>query len=51
MHPYQGVKNEGFTGLIKGTLKGISGIITKPISGALDATAKAAEGLISVFNV
>lgn len=31
------------TGFIKGTIKGISGLVVKPVSGVLDASAKAAE--------
>lgn len=51
MHPYKGSIDEGVTGFFKGTLKGFSGVITKPLSGILDATAKTAEGLTSVFTV
>lgn len=51
MHPYNGSVDEGVTGFLKGTLKGVSGVIMKPLSGALDATAKTAEGLTSIFTV
>jgi vacuolar protein sorting-associated protein 13A/C len=40
--PYQGMKEEGFFGAIKGSLKGIAGLITKPLIGIIDATSKTA---------
>ena len=43
--PYFGAKNEGSFGLIKGTFKGLIGVISKPISGSFDAVAKTAEGI------
>ena len=38
--PCNGLQLEGVEGLLKGTLKGVSGLIIKPITGTLDATAK-----------
>ncbi|CAD8160815.1 unnamed protein product [Paramecium octaurelia] len=45
--PYQETQQNGFKGFVKGTLKGLSGLIVKPIAGVLDASAKAAEGVVS----
>ena len=50
MHPYRGGLDDGVSGFLKGTLKGVSGVIIKPISGVLDATAKTAEALTSIFT-
>jgi len=43
--PYEGVKSDGFTGLLKGTATGVSGLLLKPITGICEATSKTAEGL------
>lgn len=43
--PYQGMKEDGFFGALKGSLKGLAGLITKPLTGIIDATSKTAEGL------
>jgi hypothetical protein len=43
--PYQEVKKQGPKGIFTGAIKGISGLIVKPVAGVLDATAKTAEGL------
>jgi vacuolar protein sorting-associated protein 13A/C len=32
-------------GFFKGGLKGITGLIVKPVSGVIDATSKTAEGI------
>ncbi|CAD8167119.1 unnamed protein product [Paramecium pentaurelia] len=45
--PYQETQKNGFKGFVKGTLKGLSGLVVKPIAGVLDASAKAAEGVVS----
>ena len=34
-----------------GTVKGLTGLIAKPISGVLDATSKTAEGLTNTVTV
>lgn len=43
--PYQGMKEDGFIGALKGSLKGLAGLFTKPLTGLIDATSKTAEGL------
>ncbi|CAD8164451.1 unnamed protein product [Paramecium pentaurelia] len=45
--PYQETQKDGIKGFVKGTLKGLSGLVVKPIAGVLDASAKAAEGVVS----
>ncbi|CAK79548.1 unnamed protein product (macronuclear) [Paramecium tetraurelia] len=45
--PYQETQKNGLKGFVKGTLKGLSGLVVKPIAGVLDASAKAAEGVVS----
>lgn len=37
-------------GFLKGTAKGITGLVVKPISGILDASAKAAESITLTAN-
>lgn len=44
-NPYAGAKKEGMTGFLKGTYKGVSGLVVKPISGALDFFSKTSEGI------
>lgn len=45
MKPIEGAKSGGVKGFFKGTLQGITGLVFKPVSGVLDATSKAAEGI------
>ena len=45
LHPYRESMKDGFRGLMKGTAMGISGLIIKPVSGVVDASAKTAESL------
>ena len=40
--PYEEAKRDGVFGFFKGAFLGISGLVTKPVSGVLDATAKTA---------
>ena len=44
-NPYQGAKKDGVVGFMKGTYKGVSGLVVKPISGALDFFSKTSEGI------
>lgn len=39
--PVQNFKQEGAQGFIKGSLKGVTGLITKPLTGILDLGTKA----------
>ena len=44
-HPAEGYNQSGFVGGFTGTLKGISGLITKPISGTFEGISKISEGI------
>ena len=44
-NPIKGAKKEGMKGFMKGTYKGVSGLIVKPISGTLDFFSKTSEGI------
>ena len=41
----EGARSKGFGGFLTGTLKGVTGLITKPVSGTLDFLSKTAEGI------
>eukprot|EP01015_Nassula_variabilis_P018204 TRINITY_DN2953_c0_g1_i4.p1 TRINITY_DN2953_c0_g1~~TRINITY_DN2953_c0_g1_i4.p1 ORF type:complete len:201 (+),score=43.31 TRINITY_DN2953_c0_g1_i4:66-668(+) len=41
----QGASQGGVGGFLKGTFFGITGLVVKPVTGILDATSKAAEGI------
>lgn len=43
--PYNEGKKKGFVGVLKGTMKGISGLFFKPFCGGFDFVAKTAEGI------
>lgn len=43
--PYQGAREDGVKGLIKGTGKGAIGLILKPVSGLIDVVAITSEGM------
>lgn len=45
MDPITMAKKQGAKGLFKGLYSGTTGIIVKPVTGILDATSKAAEGI------
>lgn len=51
IQPYEGTKKEGIKGLLKGTAKGITGFIIKPVAGVLDASAKAAESVTNTATI
>jgi hypothetical protein len=44
-NPIKGAQREGMKGFMKGTYKGVSGLIVKPISGTLDFFSKTSEGI------
>lgn len=43
--PIEGAQKGGVGGFLKGTFKGITGVIVKPVAGVLDAASKTAEGV------
>lgn len=45
MQPLEGSKRSGTLGFIKGTAKGVTGVIVKPMSGVLDFFSLTSEGL------
>ena len=44
-NPIAGAKKDGVTGFLKGTYRGLSGLVVKPVSGALDFFSKTSEGI------
>ena len=46
----QGARKEGLPGLVKGALKGVTGLVVKPIAGSLDAVSKVSEGVSNTFD-
>lgn len=48
LFPKEGIEKEGYPGLLKGSVQGISSLIIKPIGGIFDATSKTAEGLKNI---
>jgi len=46
--PFEEASRSGFTGFLKGSYMGISGVIVKPVIGLLDAASKTAEGFKSM---
>mmetsp|Transcript_17068 Transcript_17068/g.26373 ORF Transcript_17068/g.26373 Transcript_17068/m.26373 type:complete len:94 (-) Transcript_17068:603-884(-) len=47
----KGARREGVKGFMKGTFKGIRGVIVKPISGTLDFVMKTTEGAQNMVRV
>jgi vacuolar protein sorting-associated protein 13A/C len=43
--PYEGAKEKGFNGFMKGTFRGVSGLILMPLSGAIDFVSMTSEGI------
>lgn len=43
--PVGGAQKGGFVGFLKGTGKGLAGLVVKPVSGTLDAVSKVTEGV------
>jgi hypothetical protein len=48
--PYEGAKQEGVVGFIKGFAKGIIGVPLKPVAGVFDFVAKSCEGLLHTLG-
>lgn len=48
--PKEGIEKEGYPGLFKGSVQGVSSLVLKPIGGLFDATSKTAEGLKNIGN-
>lgn len=46
----KGVEKDGLPGFFLGGLKGITGLVIKPVSGIIDATTKTAEGIKNTAN-
>lgn len=45
--PIQGHREEGGVGALKGVLAGLTGLVTKPLTGIIFAASKAIEGVSS----
>ena len=43
--PIEETKKGGFLGFFKGTVKGVTGLVVKPVSGALDLISLTSEGI------
>jgi vacuolar protein sorting-associated protein 13A/C len=43
--PIEETKKGGFLGFFKGSAKGITGLVVKPVSGALDLLSLTSEGI------
>ena len=43
--PAEGFRQDGASGLALGALKGIAGLVVKPVSGVMDAVSKASQGI------
>lgn len=51
MNPIKGAMDEGVKGFCKGCFKGITGLITKPITGVLDFTSQVTEGVKNTAQI
>lgn len=49
--PYQGAKEDGWTGLLTGGLKGVGGLVVKPITGLLDAASHTSQGIVNTADL
>mmetsp|Transcript_59781 Transcript_59781/g.82127 ORF Transcript_59781/g.82127 Transcript_59781/m.82127 type:complete len:95 (+) Transcript_59781:3732-4016(+) len=49
-NPYEGAKSGGFKGFLKGTGKGLAGLVTKPITGVVDVVTKTSEGFSNAHD-
>jgi len=49
--PYRGAKEDGFTGLLKGSLKGVGGLVVKPITGLLDVASHTSQGIVNTADL
>ena len=43
--PVEGAQEDGIGGFFLGGLKGLAGLVVKPVSGIFDATTKTFEGI------
>eukprot|EP01091_Cochliopodium_minus_P003778 TRINITY_DN13745_c0_g1_i1.p1 TRINITY_DN13745_c0_g1~~TRINITY_DN13745_c0_g1_i1.p1 ORF type:complete len:504 (+),score=157.65 TRINITY_DN13745_c0_g1_i1:49-1512(+) len=50
-NPIQGTKEEGAKGLFKGIGKGVGGLLSKPITGLIDATTNIQDGFKGQFHL
>lgn len=50
MDPIKGAEKDGIGGLLLGGLKGVAGLVLKPVTGIIDATTKTAEGIKNTAN-
>ena len=50
LQPVQGAEKDGVEGFFKGTIKGLAGLIVKPVVGVMDLTSKTAEGIKNTAN-
>ncbi|CAG9335335.1 VPS13_2 [Blepharisma stoltei] len=48
--PYKGYKKNKVKGMIKGGVRGLTGLVVKPVAGMLDAASKTAEGVKNTAN-
>ena len=48
--PAIGFQEEGGVGMLKGTVFGLTGLVTKPVTGLILAISKTIEGLNSTFT-
>lgn len=48
--PLEGAEKDGIGGFFLGSLKGLAGLVIKPVSGIIDATTKTAEGIKNTAN-
>jgi len=48
--PIEGAKKENFKGFTKGIIKGLGGVVFKPISGVFDLVSKTTEGIKNNLN-
>lgn len=49
--PYRGAKEDGFKGLLKGSLKGMGGLVVKPITGLLDVASHTSQGIVNTADL
>lgn len=48
--PIQGAKDDGFKGFLKGSVKGMGGLVIMPLSGAIDFLSKTSEGIKNLVS-
>jgi vacuolar protein sorting-associated protein 13A/C len=45
LQPYQSAREGGALGFVKGTAKGLAGLVVKPVTGIIDFASKTTEGI------